>query len=137
MGETLILPKDVKGTNRLRDSRIIGMFCEEGIDQTTIARKFKLSQPRICEILRNNMISVIEHRKDWEKLKRINSMSHMLKDEKLPLANNKLDVLKELRKEFEGEEKQTTINNTTYIIHGSRKNSRFEVLPTQSTADNT
>jgi hypothetical protein len=98
------------------------MFCELGHDQTFIAKRFHLTQPRVTQILRANAISVIEHRKEWEKLKRINSMNKMLNNEKLPDANNKLDVLKELRKEFDGDSALVAINNVTQVISYGSKN---------------
>ena len=117
----MILPKDVKGYNRIRDAKIIELYCEEGHCQTEIARRFHLTQGRIATILNNNSISIIERRKDWEKIKRIHSYSRMLNNPKIPEANTKVEVLKELRKEFEGDEKDVTINNVTYNIQGERK----------------
>ena len=112
----MILPKDVKGYNRIRDARIINFFVEDGISQTEIANKFKISQPRVCEILRAHSISVISRRKDWEKLKRIHSMNRKINDESIPFANTRLDILKELRKEYEGEKSDIEVHNHFTLI---------------------
>ena len=46
-------------------------------------------------------------------------MNRMLNNDKLPDANNKLDVLKELRKEYEGDKPLIQINEYTQIWNNS------------------
>ena len=112
------LPSEVKGNNRIRDAKIISLYVDEGLSQTEIANKFKLAQPRISTILRNNAITIISTRKDYEKVKRLHSMKKMLSNPKIPDANSKLEVIREMRKEIEGDGKANVSNTINSISIG-------------------
>src|SRR3990167_8749384 len=132
----MILPTEIRSRHKIRDARILSLYASGSFNQEFIAKKFNLTQARINQILKLNATLVLQH-SDWEKLQRINLIKNDL--EKSDFKNQvltKKDAIELWRKEIEGDGKETTINNVTYNINGSRKNSRFEILPSQSTADN-
>lgn len=122
----MILPKNIVGRNKIRDSKIIELYINGVESQPLLAKRFNLSQVRISQILQANADTVIKNHQGYDKLKRIHFYNHSLENETLPTAKTKLDLIEAKRKEFEGDGKsETTINNITYNLNGHRKENRL------------
>ena len=98
----MILPKDIKSRNAIRDSQIINLYMDSGLSQTVLANKFSISQNRVSTILRRYASVIITNIKDYDKIKRLHWLNKSMQD-KLPTARTKLELVEARRKELEGE----------------------------------
>lgn len=109
----MILPRDVlTKKNKFRDARIINEWLA-GRTQESLAQELGTTRQLIYHIIRKNR-PAIKLDSDFYKINRIHQMNYALANEQLPFANTKLDILKELRKEIDGE-KGITIENKQMI----------------------
>ncbi len=142
----MILPKDVKGKEglrgtKIRNARIIQLYLSDSSMTTNLlAEKFKLSQSRIMQILKANARLVLEE-KDWNKLQRLNLLkADLSKPEFQSQTLSKKDLLELWRKEFDGDEsnqKEIRITNIIrYAEPGCTRESILESTSRGTTSDN-
>ena len=100
----MILPKDIKGYNRIRDFKICQMYMQEGMTLQEIGQKFGLTKQAIDYVILKHK-SVFKIDKEFEKLKRLNRLKRIFDSCSDRLSPNKdiLNVIEQMRKEFEGE----------------------------------
>ena len=118
----MILPIDIKSRNKLRDSKILSIYASGNSDQSFIAQKFNLSQPRINQILKSNARLLLNNA-DWEKLQRIAIIkSDLERKEFKSQVLSKKDAIELWRKEFEQDFKNPVSNQVLVNISLEQKN---------------
>lgn len=123
------LPKNIKGKNVLRD----GAICLEWevwhdsdlpkvepacAFKTRLSEKYKLTERRIEQILRDNH-AFIPIDREWEKKKRINWLRRQIAKKGDKTAKDSADLQEQLRKEVEGDKPlvdQSQHSHVTVII---------------------
>jgi hypothetical protein len=96
--------------NKVRDKKILKLWCSGYYTMEQIGKHFKLSAARIDQIIYRNA-HLIEFNKNYEKIKRINRLNNLAKqygDEPLSEKRDILDIHKELRAELEGDSGNTS-----------------------------
>ena len=111
--------------------------------QLQVAEKLGINQVMVSRILKRHEEFLVHGRK-YEKSERIAFLKRQLfhRNGKERISEkDPVDIISELRKEYEGDGSQTPmINNITYNIHGARRETRnneliidsVELLPEQS-----
>lgn len=101
-----------------RNKEIIRLWREEHLTYEVIGAEVGLSKVRVGEILRETVL-LTKRNKEWEKEKRINTLWREVEKKKNEDSKkDKVEILEQLRKEFEGEEKNPsiTINRVEVLI---------------------
>ena len=94
----------------IRNERIVRMYASEPMTAAAIATRFGLSEGRIKAII-SKYAHIIEQDKAHEKLKRINRLRRL--DDSTQSERMALDVVRELREEFEGT--PAAVTNVTVV----------------------
>lgn len=134
----MILPKDVKGRKKLRDSKIISLYIEKGETTEKIALDFKITSERVNQILRNNASVAIANYKDFSKVKRINFFERALaSSDELPIAKTQLELVEANRREFEKDSQVTTVTQFLSVIpNKDAQHTRISEHSTRADEDN-
>lgn len=123
--------------HKLRDAKIIRHYATDSKTMDEIGEIVNLTPRRVGQILYANK-DFLKADREFEKIKRLQKLERVLKNTPEYLGKNRdvIDILEAQRKELEGDGKSdTTVNNITYNINGSRKNSRLEVLSSSISTD--
>ena len=126
------LPTNIKGRNKIRDAAIVLEFKRSRKTFEELSKMFKLTEMRISQILRTNH-AFIKNDKEWEKEKRIARLERWLNDQKnKDTRKDPIEIQEALRKEFEGDDRSSTVGETKIIIiraSENNSNGRVEVNP--------
>lgn len=113
----MIIPKEIKGKNRIRDFKICELYLA-GMSPTEIFETFRhrqrpLSLRRIHRIISDNA-AFINPRIGWPKTKRLHRLQRIAEKmpDKLSSSKDILNVMEEIRKEIDGE--APLVDNSTH-----------------------
>jgi len=112
----MIIPKDVKGKNKIRDAKILTMYLNGEGTYDELAQRFGISYQRIGKIIYQNR-ALIDFDKKHEQGKRVAALNRMLKKHpnQLGPTRDTLDIVKELRAET-GDKEQSYAGGSTKVI---------------------
>ena len=115
----MILPKEVKTRNKIRDFKIVQLYAQ-GKTQEEIAQLFGISHQAISNIISKNR-SLLKIDKDFESAKRYARLTRILAKTSDALSPKKdvLNVIAEMRNESEGDKPLIQINEYTQIWNNS------------------
>lgn len=116
--EILLLEHKPEISKDERNLQILNLYREEHLSYQEIGDIVNLSKVHVGRILKE-VFAVTPRNKSWEKEKRIHATWREFKNkENEPSKKDKIDILEQLRKEFEGEEKnpQVIINKVEVLI---------------------
>jgi predicted DNA-binding protein YlxM (UPF0122 family) len=99
----LILPRDIKTKNKIRDAKILQLYLHDKETHENIAVRFGITRTRVSQIIYKNA-HLLQFQRNTEKVARINHLKRMLENHPDRMSKKStLDILEQLRKELEGE----------------------------------
>lgn len=110
------IPKEIVGQNKIKNAYVCKLYVLNNLTQREIGQKVGLTQQAIGAILYKNR-HLLQLDKNYEKQKRINKLKYLL--EKYPsriAKKSTIDILEQLRKEFEGDRTNININTEVKTI---------------------
>jgi predicted DNA-binding protein YlxM (UPF0122 family) len=95
------IPKDIVTKYKIRDAKICMLYAKDALSMEEIALRFKISAPRVHQILYKNR-HLLKVDREYEKVKRVNHLKRILKKTSdATVTKDAVDLLKELRSETE------------------------------------
>lgn len=122
--ETLLIEHKEKRLTEAEVEELISLWQEEALTYKQLSEKFGISESAIGYRLRT-LIPLRKRDRIWEKEKRIHATWREFKQKENETSKkDKIEILEQLRKEFEGEEKSPgiTINKIEVLIEFGTSN---------------
>jgi len=108
----LILPRDIKTKNKIRDAKILQLYLHDKETHENIAVRFGITRTRVSQIIYKNA-HLLQFQRNTEKVARINHLKRMLENHPDRMSKKStLDILEQLRKELEGD--KPLVDNSTH-----------------------
>lgn len=111
------IPKEIVTRHKIRDAKICRLWLYDNLTQEDIGQIFDLTQQAICSILYKNR-KLLTLDRNYEKQKRIHTLKRSIKNAK-ESQKDKADLIEQLRREIEGNEKlhidQSKHTHITYV----------------------
>ena len=101
----MIIPKDVKGRNKIRDAAIIKRYLEDHYNFQALSEQFDLTETRCRQIIYRNS-HLLQWDSNYEKSIRINRLQRAIKEKETNNEKTRRDIpeLQDMtRKEIEGD----------------------------------
>lgn len=112
----MLIPKNVKTRNKIRDAKICIMYTREEQSVDAIAHRFGISQQRVNQILQRNS-HLLSFDKNWERAKQVKRILEQIKiKRKKPSKRDLLDWEAFLEKRVEDKEDRTGSRETNIIV---------------------